>query len=104
MRIFIITFVVSIFSSSVSAQNSWTNFDWRSGNSYSNYADRSGVTTYGNNIQNGSNWRLRQNFDGSYNGTDADGNYFFGNNNTGYYSNLGTGETCIGTGYARTCY
>lgn len=104
MKRFLFALSLAVLPVCATAQSSWTSYDYQSGNSYTNYADQNGVTTYGNNLNTGDNWRLRQNNDGNYNGTDADGNYFFGNQNTGAYTNLGTGTSCYGTGYARTCY
>ncbi|SDY75869.1 hypothetical protein [Citreimonas salinaria] len=92
------------FPTAGSAQDSWSTFDYQSGNMYNNYSDGQGVTTYGNNIQGGTNWNLRQDYDGSYSGTDSQGNFFYGDQNSGFYSNPGTGTTCIGTGALRTCY
>lgn len=95
--------IMALLSPVASHAQSWSSYDYNSNNYYSNHADTSGVTTYGSNLNNGAQWQLRQNYDGTYNGLDSDGNYFSGNNNTGFYQNLGTGVTCFGTGAFRTC-
>lgn len=81
-----------------------TYYDWQSGNSYTVRPDRNGASIQGYNMNNGSMWSQRQNRDGTYNGTDAQGNFYSGNNRTGSYYNFGTGRTCYGTGALRTCY
>lgn len=39
-----------------------------------------------------------------YSGFDQRGNFFRGNNKTGFYFNYGTGETCFGKFQQRKCY
>jgi len=83
-------------------QTPYHRYDPWSGNSYTVHPDRQGATIYGNNPVTGTMWTQRQNRDGSYNGTDSEGNLYFGNNRTGTYMNS-DGTTCIGTGALRTC-
>lgn len=77
---------------------SYSGYDWPSGNSYQVQRNFDSTTVNGFNSRTGSTWRLQQRDSGSYSGTDANGNYFFGNHNTGSYTNLGTGRTCFGKG------
>ena len=80
-------------------------YDWRSGNSYSVTQQPNGaVNVYGNNFSTGSTWNIQQQPNGMYSGQDARGNYFQGNNATGFYQNFGTGRTCFGTGASRVCH
>ena len=81
----------------------YSKFDYQSHNYYTVCDNPSGVTIRGNNFNNGSNWNERQNHNGTYSGTDANGNYYRGDNNTGNYQNLGTGRMCTGKGAGRIC-
>jgi hypothetical protein len=79
-------------------------YDWRSGNAYTITQQPSGaVSIYGNNFSTGSTWNIQQQRNGSYSGQDAGGNFFHGNNSTGFYQTFGTGRTCFGTGPGRVC-
>ncbi|MEM8791053.1 MAG: hypothetical protein AAGE80_05515 [Pseudomonadota bacterium] len=80
-----------------------TSYDWTNGNTYTVLPDSSGSTVEGRNARTGSDWRIRQNSDGTYNGRDADGNLFQGNQRTGEHYNFGTGRSCYGKGYSRIC-
>lgn len=102
MKTLVVTAVaLTLSASAASAQG--RHYDWRTGNSYSTYSDSQGTTLHGFNSRTGSQWRIRQNNDGSYNGWDANGNYFSGDHRSGSYYNLGTGTVCVGKGYARVC-
>ena len=94
---------LSLMSGAALAESNY-HYDYETGNSYSSHSDSLGTTTYGNNARTGSNWEIRQNRNGTYDGRDSKGNYFTGDNTTGHYYNFGTGKTCYGKGAARTCY
>lgn len=80
-------------------------YDWRTGNSYNTYDNSDGsTTTYGRNIYNGNSWTNQTEADGNQRGRDADGNHWKYDADTTRYYNYGTGKTCSGTGYARTCW
>lgn len=80
-------------------------YDWQSGNSYSWYKYSDGSTHIsGSNINTGSYWNQDIKPDGSMHGFDKNSNYWTYDAGTGYYSNLGTGETCYGKGEFRQCY
>lgn len=91
-----------LFSGSVGAQYS---YDYKTGNSYNVSRGLGTTTVRGYNTRTGSTWTTTYKEDsGRYRGRDSKGNYFNGNNDTGYYYNMGTGKTCYGKGSARTCY
>ncbi len=104
MKSVMVSFLAGLVFTAPVLAETWTTYDYNSGNSMTHTRDSMGTYTQGFNTNTGATWNIQQNTDGTYNGVDADGNYFYGDNNSGYYSNTGTGETCIGTGYARTCY
>jgi len=87
--------LVTAFSLTAYAQ-SGTGHDWYSGNSYYWNTDSKGKTTvHGFDTKTGSYWNATIEPDGDMRGYDSQ---------TGYYYNFGTGESCIGKGYVRTCY
>ncbi|WP_018234421.1 hypothetical protein [Thioalkalivibrio thiocyanodenitrificans] len=87
------------------AQNYGSNYDWRSGNSYSWQRDSTGTTRIqGHNINNGSMWSQSIDRRGNQQGWDSQGNAWSYDNNTGTYINYGTGRICSGSGALRTCY
>ena len=90
-------------SVSLASAQSWTHYDWRSGNSYSCTSGYGSTSCRGSNYRTGSSWSQTQRSDGTYSGYDADGNYYSGNNRTGSYHNFGTGASCFGRGAFRTC-
>ena len=96
--------VALIVTSSISHAGCTTKYDYNSGNYYTICPNSSGTSINGYNINNGTTWSQQQNRDGTYSGRDGSGNYYSGDNNTGYYQNYGTGETCFGTGALRYCY
>lgn len=79
-----------------------TAYDAQSGNHYTIQRDQHETNVNGYNYNNGTNWQQTQRRDGSYSGRDAQGNYYQGNNNSGYYMNS-NGTWCYGTGALRTC-
>lgn len=80
-------------------------YDWRTGNSYNTVENGDGSsTTYGRNIYNGNSWTNRTDTNGDQRGRDASGNNWTYDADTTRYYNSGTGKTCSGTGYARTCW
>jgi len=83
----------------------YSTHDSKSGNRYNVTPNYDGsVTVRGSNPRTGTMWRQQQYPDGSYRGTDSNGNMYRGNNVTGSYYNYGTGKSCLGKGYARRCY
>ena len=99
------SFFIAIFSiSSTSYSFCSYEYDAQSGNSYSICDNGFGTSLNGYNLNTGTTWSQQQNSDGTYSGFDGSGNFYSGDNNTGYYNNFGTGETCFGTGSLRTCY
>jgi hypothetical protein len=79
--------------------------DWRSGNRYRTERRLNGDTVVsGSNLRTGSRWRTTIKPDGSMRGTDSNRNLWRYNARTGVYQNFGTGTTCIGRGYAQTCF
>jgi hypothetical protein len=99
----IVLLPLAVLSTSALAQTRSV-YDWRTGNAYTITQQPSGaVNIYGNNFSTGSNWNIQQQPNGHYSGRDGDGNFFHGNNRSGFYQNFGTGRTCFGNGAARTC-
>jgi hypothetical protein len=98
----VIGLIAALGAGQVSA-GCYSTFDYRSNTYYTVCDNPSFVTIQGNNFNNGSNWNERQNHNGTYNGTDSKGNFYQGDNNTGYYQNLGTGRMCTGKGVGRIC-
>lgn len=81
-----------------------SSYDWQSGNAYRTQPRPDGSTTvYGNNYGQGTSWQTTIKPDGRQTGTDADGNMWTYNPQTGTYLNLGTGKMCTGKGAARVC-
>lgn len=79
-------------------------YDARSGNRYSWYSLGDDTVVRGSNMRTGSTWRTTVKPDGSMRGYDADMNLWKYDAQSGRYTNFGTGVTCVGRGYARTCY
>ena len=104
LRIFIAASFISVMDLAANAQT-YNQYDWQSGNHYT-ITPRydGGIQLNGLNLNNGTTWSQTQRPDGSYSGFDGNGNYYYGNNRSGFYQNMGTGRTCIGTGAARSCY
>jgi hypothetical protein len=96
--------VAITFISSISHAGCTTKYDYNSGNYYTVCPNSTGTSINGYNTNNGTTWSQQQNSNGTYSGRDGSGNLYSGDNNTGYYLNYGTGETCFGTGALRTCY
>lgn len=83
----------------------YSSYDHRTGNRYYVTENFDGSTTVrGYNYRTGASWRQTTDRSGNYRGVDSSGNYYRGNQNTGRYHNSGTGKTCYGKGFARTCY
>tara|TARA_B100000282_G_C31268448_1_gene281031 strand:- start:35 stop:364 length:330 start_codon:yes stop_codon:yes gene_type:complete len=102
---FLVFFTIFSSFSSISFAFCKYEYDYQSGNSYTICDNGAGGTSLnGVNLNNGTTWSQQQNRDGTYNGVDGSGNFYTGDNNTGYYNNFGTGEMCFGTGSLRTCY
>jgi hypothetical protein len=101
----IIALALTAFPNLLLAQDSGSKFDWQSGNSYHWNTSPDGTTqVHGFNIQNGTQWNTTIQPNGNMRGMDGNYNSWNYNAQTGYYHNMGTGETCIGTGYARHCF
>lgn len=85
-----------------------TEYDWQSGNRYEtehhNNAFEQDTHVRGSNIYTGSTWETTIDSDGDMNGRDADGNMWRYDEGSKLYQNYGTGETCIGSGAARSCF
>jgi hypothetical protein len=78
-------------------------YDPQSGNSYSWRTDSNGNTTVrGNNFQTGSTWTNRIDRNGNQSGTDANGNYWRYNAQSGSYTST-DGTICTGKGASRIC-
>lgn len=102
--LFIASFALLLPISS-QADDSGSSYDWRSGNRYSWDTDSSGETRVrGSNSRTGSRWNTTIDPDGDMKGSDSDGNRWRYNSNTGSYYNYGTGQSCRGSGRARTCW
>ena len=83
---------------------SGSDYDWRSGNSYYWNTDSQGNTNVrGFNTRTGSHWNTTIEPDGDMRGYDSNYNPWTYDSGSGFYQNFGTGETCIGKGYARVC-
>jgi hypothetical protein len=95
--------VAIVFSTQALAQSGFS-YDPYTSNTYRWHQNSTGTSLYGTNPRTGSHWQLRQNMNGYYSGMDSNQNSFQGNHNSGFYQNYGTGRTCIGQGYARTCF
>lgn len=82
----------------------YTSYDPNTGNSYNvNRNPDGGAQVYGNNFNTGSTWNTNINRNGDMNGYDSGGNYWTYNNSSGSYYNYGTGQSCNGKGYYRSC-
>jgi hypothetical protein len=82
-----------------------SSYDWQTGNMYNSTQDGMGNTQVnGSNMQTGSTWNTTIKPNGDMNGVDSNHNSWNYDANTGYYHNLGTGETCTGKGEARSCF
>ncbi|MDP1873682.1 hypothetical protein [Phenylobacterium sp.] len=80
-----------------------TTYDYQSGNVYRTTPSYGGSTTVrGSNLNTGSTWTTRVDPNGNMRGTDASGNLWQYNSQTGSYISS-DGTTCIGKGYARVC-
>ena len=102
LSLFVILFLFLSTTNAIAACKS--TYDWQSGNTYRVCTNSYSTQIYGNNYNTGSSWSQTQRSNGSYSGRDKNNNYYTGNNKTGFYQNYGTGKTCFGTGYLRTCY
>lgn len=93
--------VATLGVSAAVAQSS-TYYDWQSGNSIT--SNRIGDTTYTNgfNTRSGTTWNMQQRSNGSFSGTDSNGNAFWGNHNSDTYFNS-DGTICVGQKAARVC-
>ena len=98
--------IVSLFVFVVSAHariRSGSKYDVYSGNSYHWNQSGKQVTVRGNNLRTGNMWNTTiDNNTGNMRGTDARGNYWNYNSQSGYYYNS-DGTTCFGRGALRTC-
>ena len=95
--------LLTAFSLPAYAQ-SGSSYDWRSGNSYYWNTDSRGNTNVrGFNSRTGSNWNTTIEPDGDMRGHDSNHNPWTYDRGTGSYQNFGTGESCVGKGYARVC-
>lgn len=100
LRLLLIVFIIGMFNISFADSS----YDWQTGNMYNTTQDSMGNTDVnGMNTHTGSTWNTTIEQNGDMHGVDSDHNYWNYNNATGYYHNFGTGETCIGKGYARSC-
>jgi hypothetical protein len=98
-------FALMACSSVLFAQDSGSKYDWRSGNSYHwNTTPEGSTQVHGFNVQNGTQWNTTIQPNGNMRGTDGNFNTWNYNAQSGYYHNNGTGETCVGKGYGRTCF
>ena len=95
--------LASLFSTTSVVAACYTKYDYSTGNNYQICQNNGNTTVRGSNLRTGSTWNQTQRSNGSYSGQDSSGNFYSGNNNTGFYNNLGTGKTCFGTGAFRTC-
>ena len=95
--------ILGLFLSSTAFGACTTKYDYESGNNYTVCDSGDTTTIRGTNLQNGSIWNQTQKKNGTYSGTDGDGNYYTGDNKTGSYYNYGTGKMCTGTGASRIC-
>lgn len=95
--------VLSVLVSTYALADSYTKYDYSTGNSYTVTDNGDSTTVRGYNTNTGSTWSQTSNSDGTYRGNDSHGNYYSGNNNTGSYHSS-SGKTCYGKGAYRTCY
>lgn len=101
--LFSLCLILVAFSPPAYAQ-SGSDYDWRSGNSYYWNTDSQGNTNVrGFNARTGSRWNTTIEPDGDMRGYDSNYNPWTYDSGSGFYQNFGTGETCIGKGYARVC-
>lgn len=92
-------------SSSYTAPEFGTTYDYQSGNVYTWTKDSTGTThVQGSNLNTGSMWNTTINKNGSMQGFDKNMNSWSYDSQTGTYMNYGTGKTCIGKGAARSCF
>ena len=81
-----------------------TTYDWQTGSTYrTTPTPNGGARINGYNPYTGSTWNTTVKPNGQQSGTDADGNSWTYNPQTGFYMNYGTGKMCTGTGAARVC-
>jgi hypothetical protein len=96
---------IALLTRNASAQSSGSNYDWRSGNSYTWNKGPDGTTNLqGFNLRSGTHWNTTIQPNGNMHGFDGGNHYWTYQQGSGYYHNFGTGDTCIGQGYARHCY
>jgi hypothetical protein len=104
MRAFAIVLLATLLLVTPALAQSGYKYDWQSGNSYNWYRQPDGSTqVHGYNYQTGSTWDSTIRPNGDMRGRDSQGNIWQYNESSGFYQNYGTGRTCIGHGYARTC-
>ena len=85
-------------------RRSGSTYDWQSGNIYSWRTSANGNTDVnGMNLNTGSMWNTTIKPNGSMTGTDGKMNPWTYDAKSKTYMNLGTGQMCIGEGYARVC-
>jgi hypothetical protein len=97
-------FTAPSYSVPIYERRSGTTTDPQSGNVYNWRKDSRGNTHVdGMNLYNGSMWQTDIKPNGSMTGTDKNFNYWNYDAKSKTYMNLGTGELCIGEGYARVC-
>ena len=81
-----------------------SDYDPATGSTYNTQRHADGSSdTYGNNLNTGSSWNSHTDRRGNQSGTDASGNAWNYNKDTGTYYNYGTGKMCTGSGAARFC-
>jgi hypothetical protein len=97
----LIVLMVTVFAP-VSAMAGYT-YDYKTGNSYSWSSIGDSTYVNGLNARTGSTWQTTITPSGM-SGYDSKSNYWQYSNQTGNYYNYGTGKTCMGKGYARTCF
>jgi len=102
------TLVVVLFISlapTTAVGQSGSAYDWQSGNMYSWSPGAGGsVRLRGFNTRTGANWNTTIQPNGDMRGFDSRNGPWRYDHGTGFYQNFATGRTCVGKGYARTCF
>lgn len=81
---------------------SYSTYDSAAGNSYRVTRNPGSTDVYGWS-NSGSTWHGTYNSNGVSSGVNKDGDYWYSDSRTGYYTNT-NGRTCYGLGASRTCY
>lgn len=105
MRTVVSALVLAVAMSGAAMAQSRSVYDHQSGNMY--YVSprpNGGTHVQGYNLNNGSMWNTDVDRRGNMRGLDSDMNSWSYNSGSKTYMNHGTGRTCVGEGYARTCF